>query len=744
VRSKTLLAAIVLQTVWVQDSSAQEVDLEVPVLVIEKEAEAPVDQPETDLTQLVLSAAKRVQTVQDSASIVTVVTRNQMLVRGYQNLSDVLDDVPGYEGYRPAFYLDSPDAFARGNGRTVLVLWNGVPLNSPETNQRVLGPYLPIGVMDRIEVISGPGGVLWGANAVLGVASITTMRGGRETSNAEVSGSIGGGPEAAGAYRASATVAGSLWGKRVEVYANLDLITSLGPILDPPYDIQITPFPAPDNDGTVQLGRSSGTTHNERDLWLPLTLALDVGDFSLDVLYPIIAREFREFNDAGARTDQVQYGDGPLTPGPSSQRAENVTVASLQYNRRLSERSRVVSRAYWTGFEDRWVTLVKYAPGLLSPNPIVTNSTYTGMNPYLHDGAYRGGATVDFSRTGDSSQLIGGAEVYLEGVREVRQELIGGLIVGQPWVHARPGKRVVTSVYVDDRVDLSKRFSIDAGARGQFAPGAYDPLLLGSLAARWNLYRKVNLKLNATQGFRPPPLALINGNDDPMTNPYPHRESNPDLRAERSLSVEGELSALVLEGVGRMNYAALRLGYQFTRLEDLVVFDASGAPANANRRDMSSIEARADVALAGGHRIVVGYSFLRGIDEQNGPIRNIPAHRLHLSLEAHVATHVSFYLGTAVTGAVEDLDRLAVPTSATGAFAPPASVIVDHLPPSGLVNAGVVAAGLLGGSCDVALHVQNVFDAKHYIADPDFERRQAIIPMAAAGVSAYLSLTWRM
>jgi hypothetical protein len=40
--------------------------------------------------------------------------------------------------------------------------------------------------------------------------------------------------------------------------------------------------------------------------------------------------------------------------------------------------------------------------------------------------------------------------------------------------------------------------------------------------------------------------------------------------------------------------------------------------------------------------------------------------------------------------------------------------------------------------------VQNAFNTHRYIADPDFERRQAILPMASPGLSAELSLTWRM
>src|SRR5207245_2979188 len=54
---------------------------------------------------------------------------------------------------------------------------------------------VPLGDVDRIEVISGPGATLWGANAVNGVINVITKRA-RETQGLVVSG--GGGTELGG------------------------------------------------------------------------------------------------------------------------------------------------------------------------------------------------------------------------------------------------------------------------------------------------------------------------------------------------------------------------------------------------------------------------------------------------------------------------------------------------------------------------------------------------------------------
>jgi outer membrane receptor for ferrienterochelin and colicin len=722
---------------------AQEVSIEVPILVIEQNDQGQEStEQEADITQMVLSAAKRVQTVQDSSSIVTVVTRNQIQVRGYRTFSDLLDDIPGFEGYRPAFYFDTPQAFARGQARTILMLWNGVPINSPENNQRALGPFLPLGAVDRVEVVSGPGGVLWGANAVLGVASITTMRADGMQSVSEVTGTIGGGDNAHGEYRASAAFADDYFDGKLKVYGHIGLITDDGPVLRPPYDLQVAPYPAPDADATIQLSPSTGASQAVRDYWVPLVFAIDAGRWKVDILYPIYAREYREFNDFGGRTDHLFVGDAPLIPGLSSQRREVVTLGSVRYERRIGEKQNLSAKVYYTGFEDHWVELVKYAPGLLSPQPFLSSDRYTGMSSFLHDGAYRTGFTLDDAVAFKRSQLVFGGEAYLEGIREITR-LVSGGVSGLSLV-MNPGQRVVTALFANDEYEVSKRFSVAAGARGQYAPGSYSPLVLGSLATRWNPYKKLNVKFNVAQGFRPPAFELTNGNDDAVTNPYAHRESNPDLKPERSLSLEGELSAMMLEGVGRLRYMAWRFGYQYTQLDDLVVFDTGGRPYNSNRRVINSIEARTDLSITGGHRVVLGYTFLDAVDLQTGPQRNIPAHRLTLTLEQKVAQHVDMYVGMGFIGPSEDLDRLPLPTSGIYAQATPSSVVVDRVPPSGLVNFGVTASGLLDGKLDIAAHVQNAFNSHRYIADPDFERRTAILPMASPGLSAELSVTWRM
>src|SRR5690606_19844576 len=66
------------------------------------------------------------------------------------------------------------ESFARGTPRGLLILVNGVNIVDPIRNAVSLDRKLPLEAIERIEVVSGPGGVLWGSNALLGVVNIIT------------------------------------------------------------------------------------------------------------------------------------------------------------------------------------------------------------------------------------------------------------------------------------------------------------------------------------------------------------------------------------------------------------------------------------------------------------------------------------------------------------------------------------------------------------------------------------------
>ena len=92
--------------------------------------------------------------------------------------ADILSEIPGVSLYNQGPFGGVTSVRLRGAGQDkTLVLLDGVPLNDPS---QPAGGYdcasLERGDIERIEVVSGPGGAVWGANAVNGVVNVRSRR----------------------------------------------------------------------------------------------------------------------------------------------------------------------------------------------------------------------------------------------------------------------------------------------------------------------------------------------------------------------------------------------------------------------------------------------------------------------------------------------------------------------------------------------------------------------------------------
>jgi iron complex outermembrane recepter protein len=146
----------------------------------------------------VTSVAKKEQRVADTAAAIYVITQEEIRRSGATSIPEALRLAPGVQVSR----IDSNkwSIGVRGFGsrlsRSVLVLMDGRSVYSPlfagvywEVQDTLLED------IERIEVIRGPGGTIWGANAVNGVINIVTKNA-TETQGLLVTG--GGGSEEKG------------------------------------------------------------------------------------------------------------------------------------------------------------------------------------------------------------------------------------------------------------------------------------------------------------------------------------------------------------------------------------------------------------------------------------------------------------------------------------------------------------------------------------------------------------------
>lgn len=157
-----------------------------------------------DLTELgleelmaieVTSVAKKAQPIAQTASAIFVVTQEDIRRSGANSIPEALRMVPGLHVAR----IDSQKYSITSRGYSgrfaddLLVLIDGRTVYSP----LVAGTFwevqdYPLEDIDRIEVIRGPGGTLWGANAVNGMIHIITKKA-KDTQGAVIT--AGGGTE---------------------------------------------------------------------------------------------------------------------------------------------------------------------------------------------------------------------------------------------------------------------------------------------------------------------------------------------------------------------------------------------------------------------------------------------------------------------------------------------------------------------------------------------------------------------
>jgi outer membrane receptor protein involved in Fe transport len=151
----------------------------------------------------VVTASKFSESQSDAPGVISVVSQEELRRFGGTTLREVLERVPGLAS-STAYFTDRSMVTARGdqtkiNGGHVLFLINGRPTREVLEGGLVsdLLESFPVNVLERIEVIKGPGSVLYGSNAFAAVVNLITRQ-------AESNGfSIGGAPGAAGARQAS-------------------------------------------------------------------------------------------------------------------------------------------------------------------------------------------------------------------------------------------------------------------------------------------------------------------------------------------------------------------------------------------------------------------------------------------------------------------------------------------------------------------------------------------------------------
>jgi outer membrane receptor protein involved in Fe transport len=483
-----------------------------------------------DERELVFTASKRLERTAETPAIVQVLTARDLWQRGVRTIHEALAYVAGFEivaGKRVPF------TFTHAIPGSVLVLLDGVALNGPYDN--LFGTSLDFGTsllfVNRIEVITSPGGVLWGGNTFVGIVNIVTQD---ALSSPGVHGRLGGGTFD---YFEAGASAGFNAGP-VEVYVAANAVT----VRDPSVYVTNSPL-----DETTMGNR--GRVDPGREYYVDLLAKARYRDLTLTVRHPF-EQGYYSISELGARL-----------PG--------------NFQGSYSEPRRVYALAWQPWFLDRQVGLSitlrhlevaerfldrEYPPSSLGAYPL-------GLQRYI---------TVSSTRSGIDAEarlaLPWRNDLILGSAYSLEQSFDAQLVVapGSAGEAARllplipDFRRHVGALYAHDVVRLNRWLTLTAGVRWQKATDYATTQGSGGLA--FSPVRRVTLKVNYAQGFRPPPLQYNAGPDKTPTlfRPAP-------LVPETSGALQSQIDATLLENVGPLRRVRAQIAYTYNRVDNLIV-----------------------------------------------------------------------------------------------------------------------------------------------------------------------------
>ncbi len=123
-------------------------------------------------------ANKRKQSLAEAPAIVTVITAREILQYGCRDIADVLRLIPGFE-----FGIDVQSLFGLGfrgvwahEGKALMMV-NNTAINCFGYGNNNYFGMLPAAMIERVEVIRGPGSTLYGGFAEVAVINVITKKG---------------------------------------------------------------------------------------------------------------------------------------------------------------------------------------------------------------------------------------------------------------------------------------------------------------------------------------------------------------------------------------------------------------------------------------------------------------------------------------------------------------------------------------------------------------------------------------
>lgn len=422
---RALLVSVLLQVLWVVPAPGQQ--------------PAPPAPPEPDLTKLSLNdltkvqiesvygASKFEQKVTRAPSSVTIITADEIQKYGYRTIADVMKSVPG-------FYVsyDGQDTFigVRGISRPsdyntlLLFLVDGHRMNDNVYDGTYISTEFPVDIdlIDRVEIIRGPGSSLYGTDAFFAVINIFTKRG-RDFKGTEVSLSAGG----------EETYGGRVsYGQQFKNGLELLLSDTYG---DSKGNRQIfyPEFNSPATNFGITRDTDGSRLHNS-------FVSASYKDFTFHAVY-------------GFREKHIPTGSYGTVFGDSRSESTNSRAyTELQYQHTFGEGWAVDARAYYDWYWYNGVFVYDYSGTVVSP--FTLNQDYARGNWWGYD------LSVSRALLEKHRLTLGTEEIFNTRQLQGNYDL-------QPYVLYLYNRRssIVSAVYLQDEFSIRKNLVLSAGLR---------------------------------------------------------------------------------------------------------------------------------------------------------------------------------------------------------------------------------------------------------------------------------------
>ena len=699
-----------------------------------------------DLQDIVLTALKTKVKVTDAPAIITVITEEQFKPQRFRNLYEAIGYVPGFMTYQLWFGKGSTAIpTLRGLPTGPLIMRDGLDVLDATLGAENLQPQsVPLEAVKRIETVSGPGGVMWGSNAMLGVVNVISKTADDLNGvEAYVGGGAGDGSQVA--FRGYVMGGMKLWKDRLKVFAHLSYDLFKDPALN---TVHIAVNPAtPSLLGTdiLALDYPAARTPFSNQI-------LFSGNAQLGPLFAYWnvpwSRYYQPNTFYGATVRSTLDEDGidctnPANKALCAQRVDPFRTSRylkrqwddmhvmVGYRQRfLRDQLGVTARAFFMNNVRRWTHEVALAP----------SSAANGGASFVWDlGSYRVGGSFDGDWTSSRwLKLLYGGEVFLDYMPEKMLTVPSnrnGLWLfpcppGQealcPTVMFHQMDRLTSGVFLNAQSEPIQNLFLDAGVRGQFYGGkrTLEPRAIFSGAVVWRFLPEWTAKVNYAEGFRPPALYRTEtgvGGGNFL--------GDPNLKSERSRAIQGEVNARLLQNYKEIRSLGMRFDYSYTWISNFIDI-AQGKYSNVGKMGLHSAEVLLSLALKSKHNFTLGYTFLDGVNDTNGAMRTVPNQWFSVQSQFNLwrqrfflASNMLFFgsaqdpnrvpgrsAGTLLFG---DLDADGKPKPLPVNASDVTDVAMDRIPPTMIWNAGL-AYIIPKPAIEISAHVYNLLNNKGY------------------------------